>query len=40
MERFSFGGPNDSFNKRRQRTWTIGDTLSWNLVVARAADGR
>lgn len=29
MERFSFGGPNDSFNKRRQRTWTIGDTLSW-----------
>ena len=32
MERFSFGGPNDSFNKRRQRTWTIGDTLSWNLA--------
>ena len=31
MERFSFGGPNDSYNKRRQRTWTIGDTLSWNL---------
>ena len=30
MERFSFGGPNDSFNKREQRTWTIGDTLSWN----------
>jgi hypothetical protein len=29
LERFSFGGPNDSFNKRRQRTWTIGDTLSW-----------
>ena len=29
MERFSFGGPNDSYNKRRQRTWTIGDTLSW-----------
>ena len=29
MERFSFGGPNDSFNKRRQRTWTIGNTLSW-----------
>jgi hypothetical protein len=28
MERFSFGGPNDSFNKREQRTWTIGDTLS------------
>ena len=32
MERFSFGGPNDSFNKRRQRTWTIGDTLSWNTA--------
>jgi hypothetical protein len=29
MERFSFGGPNDSFNKRLQRTWTVGDTLSW-----------
>jgi hypothetical protein len=29
MERFSFGGPNDTFNKRRQRTFTIGDTLSW-----------
>ena len=29
MERFSFGGPNDSFNRRQQRTWTIGDTLTW-----------
>jgi hypothetical protein len=29
MERFSFGGPNDTFNKRRQRTFTVGDTLSW-----------
>ena len=29
MERFSFGGPNDSFNKREQRTLTIGDTFSW-----------
>lgn len=28
MERFSFGGPNDSFNKRRQRTFTFGDTLT------------
>ncbi|HET9358106.1 MAG TPA: carboxypeptidase-like regulatory domain-containing protein [Vicinamibacterales bacterium] len=28
MERFSFGGPNDTFNKRQQRTYTIGDTLS------------
>ncbi len=32
MERFSFGGPNDSFNKREQRTWTIGDTLSWTTA--------
>jgi hypothetical protein len=32
MERFSFGGPNDSFNKRQQRTWTVGDTLSWTLA--------
>jgi Carboxypeptidase regulatory-like domain len=31
MERFSFGGPNDSYNKRRQRTFTIGDTLTWAL---------
>jgi hypothetical protein len=31
MERFSFGGPNDSYNKRRQRTLTIGDTLTWAL---------
>ncbi len=30
MERFSFGGPNDTFNRRRQRTWTLGDTMSWN----------
>jgi hypothetical protein len=29
MERFSFGGPNDSYNKRRQQTFTIGDTLTW-----------
>jgi hypothetical protein len=29
MERFSFGGPNDTFNKRRQRTWTFGDTFTW-----------
>ena len=29
MERFSFGGPNDTFNKREQRTWTIGNTLTW-----------
>ena len=29
MERFSFGGPNDSFNRRQQTTWTVGDTISW-----------
>jgi hypothetical protein len=28
MERLSFGGPNDSFNKRQQRTWTLGNTVS------------
>jgi hypothetical protein len=33
MERFSFGGPNDSFNKREQRTWTIGDTVSWTATT-------
>ena len=33
MERFSFGGPNDSFNKRKQRTWTIGDTLTWTATA-------
>jgi hypothetical protein len=33
MERFSFGGPNDSFNKREQRTWTVGDTFSWNTTA-------
>ena len=31
MERFSFGGPNDSYNKRRQRTFTIGNTLTWAM---------
>jgi len=29
MERFSFGGPNDSFNQRKQMTITLGDTLTW-----------
>ena len=29
MERFSFGGPNDTFNQRQQQTWTLGDTLTW-----------
>jgi hypothetical protein len=29
MERFSFGGPNDSFNRREQTTFSFGDTVSW-----------
>jgi hypothetical protein len=33
MERFSIGGPNDSFNQREQRTWTIGNTLNWTKGV-------
>jgi hypothetical protein len=33
LERFSFGGPNDSFNKRQQQTWTIGDTLTWTTTA-------
>jgi Carboxypeptidase regulatory-like domain len=33
MERFSFGGPNDSFNKRQQRTFTIGDTMTWTTTA-------
>ncbi len=28
---FSFGGPNDSFNKRKQITYSIGDNVSWTL---------
>lgn len=27
---FSFGGPNDSFNKRKQITYSIGDNVSWS----------
>ncbi len=32
MSRFSFGGPNDSFNRREQRTFTIGNTLTWTTT--------
>jgi hypothetical protein len=32
LDRFSFGGPNDSFNKRQQRTYTIADVFSWNTT--------
>lgn len=27
--RISFGGPNDAYNKRDQRSYTLADTLSW-----------
>ncbi len=29
LSNFSFGGPNDSFNKRKQVTYSIGDNVSW-----------
>lgn len=29
LANFSFGGPNDSFNKRKQQSWSIGDNVSW-----------
>jgi hypothetical protein len=29
MERFSFGGPNDTFNRREQRTTSLSDTISY-----------
>lgn len=29
LANFSFGGPNDSFNKRRQVTYSIGDNVNW-----------
>lgn len=28
MERFSFGGTNDSFNRREQRTWSVANNLT------------
>ena len=27
---FSFGGPNDSYNQRKQTTFSIGDNVTWN----------
>jgi len=30
LANFSFGGPNDSFNKRKQVTYSIGDNASWS----------
>ncbi len=29
LSNFSFGGPNDSFNRRKQQTFSIGDHLTW-----------
>ena len=29
MSQFSFGGPNDSFNKRKQQTFSFSDGLTW-----------
>ncbi len=29
LANFSFGGPNDSFNKRKQLTYSISDNVSW-----------
>lgn len=29
MSQFSFGGPNDSFNRRRQQTFSFADNLTW-----------
>lgn len=28
---FSFGGPNDSFNKRKQITYSVGDNVNWSF---------
>lgn len=30
LANFSFGGPNDSFNKRKQITYSVGDNVNWN----------
>ena len=29
MSQFSFGGPNDSFNQRKQQTFSFADTVTW-----------
>ena len=29
LTQFSFGGPNDSFNRRKQQTFSIGDNVTW-----------
>jgi len=32
MERFSFGGPNDTFNRRKQQTYSIADNMTYSLA--------
>lgn len=29
LSQFSFGGPNDSFNRRKQQTYSLSDTVTW-----------
>lgn len=29
LTQFSFGGPNDSFNRRKQQTFSVGDNVTW-----------
>ena len=29
MSQFSFGGPNDSFNHRKQQTFSFSDNVTW-----------
>ena len=29
LSQFSFGGPNDSFNRRKQQTFSLGDNVTW-----------
>lgn len=31
LERFSFGGPNDTFNRREQKTYSFADNVTYNL---------
>lgn len=31
LANFSFGGPNDSFNRRKQVTYSIGDNVNWTF---------
>ena len=37
LERFSFGGPNDSFNQREQWIYSVGQTMTWSRGLAHDA---